>query len=125
MVNSATFLKRGKSKASVQTGKKETLIQLYNGQPVMKAIHHEQLIDLVGPVFEERGFGQIFFYILFVFGRKRDPDALRFHGHDIVVDNALFYQPVDISTMWRHQRRELIVHVKLYGHLEFSHSSSS
>lgn len=87
----------------------------------MQTVDHEKLIDLVSPEFEQGRFGKIRFDGLFVFGGKSDPYSLCLHGHDVMVDDPLFYQPIDICSVGGDKRGEFIIHVKLYGHLEFSH----
>ena len=40
-----------------------------------------------------------------------------------LIDNALFDQFADIGTMFGHQRRKLIIELKFYRYLEFSHNA--
>jgi hypothetical protein len=89
----------------------------------MQPVHHKELVDLIGPVFEEGGLGQIAFHIFFVLGGERDLHPLRLHGHDIVVDDPLLDQPVDIGPVRGNQRCEFVIHVEPYGHLVFSHDT--
>src|SRR6202000_768341 len=55
-------------------------------------------------------------------GRKGNPHALCLHGHNIVIDDSLFDQPVDIRPVRWNQRSEFVIHLELYRHLEFSHN---
>ena len=99
------------------------LVWLNGWQPIMLSIPNEELIDLVGPEFEDGRFDQQLFYFFFAFRVKGDPDALCFHAHDVLVDDIFIDQEINISAVGRNEVSEIILHLKLYGNLVLLHNS--
>jgi hypothetical protein len=87
----------------------------------MLAVYHKQLIDLTTPVPVKRGLLKIILYIFLVFSCECDPYTLRFHAHNILIDDPFLDQCIDVYTVGGDQGRKIIIHFKMYRDLVFLH----
>lgn len=79
---------------------------------------------MIVPVFVQRRFGQVAVCLRFGFGVYSDPAGLAFHTYGITVDNALIDEIINVGTVRRHKRHELVIHRKFDNCLESLHADS-
>lgn len=78
----------------------EVSVHLKGGQTVVLSVNHKEFINFDGiPVAVDRRLAQTLFYFIFVFSGDRNPKTLAFHRNHVLVNDAFFYQAIDINTV--------------------------
>lgn len=85
----------------------------------MLAVINSKFLNFNFPVFINRRAGEVLLHLGIIFLSYGYPYPLGNHGYHVMVDDPFADQAVDIHTMCRDQRHEILVNIKLNSYLEF------